>query len=784
MANVNDIGLDKYIKEVKDIFDDVHKKEDKKNTAEVINTMMGYSKAKVSAIHKSELNVIDREWVKGRLSLSDNDIDSRFVRARYWTTASTKMAVTSLGGGLAINMRPGYTPYADIRQKGRITGRPDVNVVGIVGKNAEYGMGRYYSESQDDNLILAYMQYGTPKFNSMFSFYFNAVSYTDAVFAETGRRPIAYEIGKWTTRLIMLAAFPILTIGATLISYAYTLFSGNNALKYYYMEEQMMNYWGTVNLMVTQLSTELGLLVPELTKDGRAGKRIGTSVEFDRDDFEYMRKLLPNIFTDSNGIDVTAIVSRAQQMATHDVEIDMMYYAKDHMNPLKKVDTDEVEIIEKYLDLGEKGNDNVRGSQSFKSKIAKIKGLDKNDTYWGRADVKRDVRAKAAADVANRGGLSATAIANNIKANKDSKTTDPGGNSPVITESMIKNSEATDGDGGFSLTNWFGDTFNDAKKGVDSVGNSISNWARTGYDTAVANIQGGGMHAIYSVEYAGTKTISFSNSTTEIAAEGMLKSATDKMRDIRYNLSGGNVMGGFIDKAVGAMSALAAGAGDGIIGGAGSAIAAVLSGAYVVLPKRPSDSSVNVSEASYTMKLRSPYNNPISDLTNMWIPAIMLIAATAPKATGEASYGLPPLCNLFVKGMENINLGMISSLSITPAVSNLPYSRNRTPRGLDISFSVVDLEPFIFSPSSSGVLADLKMQLRDHTGMSRYFATIGGRDVIANKHLMPRAKRGWSRLRQTFTQSFTASNIGMHVGTSLYDIAGGVFRDMDIAGKQ
>lgn len=111
--------------------------------------------------------VRDSSWVRKSFLLAGEKSDEETSVWRTWSTAYSKFVDTSLGGNFAINQLPQFTRYADLRTKG-------LSRDALRSKNqtsaALSGMGRYYSESLDDNAQLIHMRFGTARFNSLISF--------------------------------------------------------------------------------------------------------------------------------------------------------------------------------------------------------------------------------------------------------------------------------------------------------------------------------------------------------------------------------------------------------------------------------------------------------------------------------------------------------------------------------------------------------------------------------------------------------------------------------------
>ena len=103
----------------------------------------------------------------------------------------------------------------------------------------------------DDNSDLLYLQFGIPEFNSLVSFWSRAADYAKAVIVNTGRSPIAYNIGSLIGGAAMFIAFPLvssLVYGVKMIS---RLISNTNPFMYYYLKPTMVDFWKSASILAT-----------------------------------------------------------------------------------------------------------------------------------------------------------------------------------------------------------------------------------------------------------------------------------------------------------------------------------------------------------------------------------------------------------------------------------------------------------------------------------------------------------------------------------------------------
>lgn len=253
---------------------------------------------------------LDKDWVIRSFLLKDEDLEDKDdITNRYWSSASVKFTDTRLGCNIGINSRPQFTPYSDIRVKGRINSRNDVSVSNTKGN---YGMGRYYSEAIDDNAQTIYMRFGVPQYSALTYFFTNAFS-SDAVrFARTGRGPSTwYDIGQIAGTIGAVSAYPIITL-CILGSRVLNVYFKRPSSRYYNLKPAMHMYWSAVNMLVNTIGINRGLLPRSLMSNGSQG--VGTTYELDKEFLERLHELMPEIFTESNGFDMFKFATKAERL--------------------------------------------------------------------------------------------------------------------------------------------------------------------------------------------------------------------------------------------------------------------------------------------------------------------------------------------------------------------------------------------------------------------------------------------------------------------------------------
>jgi len=264
-----------------------------------------------------KVNKIDKDWLQSVFMISGADLDPLHAKNRYHSTADIKFTDTTMGGNIGINSKPQFTRYADIRVQGRRMDRKEVTTT----TKGNIGMGRYYSEAIDDNGQNLYLEFGVPKFNSLFTFFTRSIDYKTSVIASTGRSPAWYELGQVVGNVAIFLMLPVVSVSIWIVKGLTNLILGDDSFNFYYLNPAMHIYWSTVNTIVSSMATELGVLIPTMMPDQATGD-IGMPVKIDQADMTELHNIMPNIIGDDNYIDVFAIATRAQAMANKQLEIE------------------------------------------------------------------------------------------------------------------------------------------------------------------------------------------------------------------------------------------------------------------------------------------------------------------------------------------------------------------------------------------------------------------------------------------------------------------------------
>jgi len=666
------------------------------------------------------IDTVDSEWALDGFMVKDTLLDPVDRANRYWSVTDFKFTDTSLGGNISINNYPQFTRYADLRRKGRVKDRNEVRVNDL---NGDIGMGRYYGETMDDNAINVYLTFGVKEFNNLFRYLFSSVDYKQASIVSSGRSTIPYNLGFAVGRAALVIAFPVITISLWVIKSLYKFLLAPGRIEYYYMKPTMGTYWSTVNSLVSLMATELGILSPQFMRENNEPDKIGTPIKMDKEDLGFLKTYMPNIITEDNYIDVPSIALKAQRAANRQFLKDMEAYE----NGLISEDNFLGFVKKSYIE-----NHRIPEA-SLTSKINKI--MLSTEKYFSPRENK--VTEEEVGGAVNEFKQDVSSTGKGFTLNDDGTANIP-------------------------------DSEYDDKSFINQVAQNFD-----------ATVREGARYLVFRVDDPGQVSESFTNSVTDIGLDTAMKGISSKTRSIQFSLSGGNLIPGLDD--VGNMfKDVVTGFLDGATLGLSDVLSYLLGDANLEMVKRWEDSSASFPTTTFTAKLQSPYNNPISKLTNIYIPLATLLAGMLPRATGFNSYGSPFLCSMFLRGHQQIDLGMITSLTVTRGTSNLAFDKNRQPLAIDVSFTVTDFSKLITAPTSSNLLDPASIIYNDTAPLNRYIGALCGRSLYKSSYTSPKVKLKVSRFINETDHLMSPAYWGMKLGEMTPDVFKGMISSKGI----
>ena len=649
----------------------------------------------------------DREWLKSTFILKDEDIVigdeySKWVRKnRYVSSADFKFTSTSPGMNMAVNPKPQFTRYADIRVKGKIASRPDNISVGTTGHKNGLGMGRYYSEAIDDNAQRIFLRFGVPKYIPLLLWIYKSFDVDKVVLQNRGviTSSIITTVGV-VAKLFAIAAAPLL---------AFSVFAANvitQSSRFYSVKDTMYTYWCTVENILNQMVARR-TMIPHVLQDFtfKLDSRIGTEQKPSAQFIQDIEELLPGVVDPETGrISVFALALRAQ------AEFNKMKHQDVKANESKTLSSD----FTGYPETGDTTH----------------------DTYFTNREGKESLFTKH---------LFEKAYDLLIKDNKDNEVSldkDASGGSSTNQSGLIDFDPTWTDENGKIL-----DTKLDPNDPEDSVEKRVmanaekkkDGWGKY-REYVLAELSEGAAFAVFNVEYTGSIGESFSNSFGSNPLESTFNSISSKARNLTDLMSSAANI-----PVVGDAMKFAADAGAKILSEASFGLAnpllALAYGVNITMPKVWESSSATLPRASYKIKLISPYGNAYSQLFNIYLPMAMLLAGSLPRSTGATSYTYPFFCQLFDRGRTNIQLGMVESVSFTRGTSNLGFSRSGHPNAIDVDLSIANLDEMIaVDVSNAGVLGKAFEALSpdfSDTPFVSYLNTLTAVDVYTQIYRLP-----------------------------------------------
>ena len=315
----------------------------------------------------------DREWMKSSFILKDEDIVvgdeySQWVRKnRYVSSADFKFTSTAPGMNMAVNPKPQFTRYADIRVPGKLKSRPKLCSVSAPTTQHGLGMGRYYSEAIDDNAQRIYLRFGVPKYIPLLLWIYKSFDVDKVVLQNRGviTSTIITTVGI-VAKIFAFAAAPLL---------GFSMFAANvitQNSRFYSVKDTMYTYWCTVENILNQMVARRNM-IPHVLQDFtfKLDSRIGTQQKPSDEFIKGISELLPDIIDPETGrISVFALALRAQ------AEYNKMKRADVEKNANKTLASD----FSGYPETGSTTHDtyftNRQGEESFFTKYLFKKAYD------------------------------------------------------------------------------------------------------------------------------------------------------------------------------------------------------------------------------------------------------------------------------------------------------------------------------------------------------------------------------------------------------------------------
>ena len=239
---------------------------------------------------------------------------------------------------------------------------------------------------------------------------------------------------------------------------------------------------------------------------------------------------------------------------------------------------------------------------------------------------------------------------------------------------------------------------------------------------------------------------SFGNDTTSSQLASMVNGFSDQAKELKY-LFGENGSavadminnGGEVTSSItSSLTGLVSNVGGGILGSiTNKGVNSVLNGGKIIFPELWSDSSYDKS-ISLNFKFRSPDCDNLSIFLNVIKPYCKLLALVMPRLVGsdieESSkydvnaYSAPFLVKAFAKGMFNIDMGIITSLSVNKG-GECRWNDSGLPTQIDVS---VDIKDLYRSIAMSSYRASATNIFKNVSATGRFVANTSYMNFLAN----------------------------------------------------
>ena len=710
----------------------------------------------------------DSEWIRQALlvpvhttKVNASARDASQTQAMQFSYQSLAFADTSLGGNRAMNPKPQFTRFADQKLPSLVPVNNGTS--GSIDFSTTLGMGRYYAETIDRNANMITLQFGSPGYNSLTNFFggFYDPGWGNMVNNGVTGSDLLFTMSKWVGYLTMWAIAPGLAI-TNIIYNTSKKFMANvqhqPLTRFYYMKPTMTLYWSTVTVIVNALCVNMhlagGISDGDISRSTSNETNVPPgSVKINIDQYNAdtgnnattlanLARILPDIMLDGGGINIRAVANRYQRLADahHRVLQDIQNSVTD--------DVSAYQAIQNYIHTG---------IPSMYLQPLNYPDQNSNITAYQNS-------------VAGTGLHLFQDIVEGIKATFSST---PAADTPP--DKQIDNSAAVSAQG--DAVGAQADTV--ALNGASfwtGLTTHLSKYA----DYAIAEARDGSNFVNFYVDWESHVSESFSSTTKESSIAEKMNQVSRDNKDRLFNTAQGNISDSIIANTIegvvsGVTSIMA-----GLAASVGLSGLALLGGrALVDIPEFWDSSTSTLPTSSYNIQLRTPYGNPISVLTNILIPTAMWIAAAAPRSTGRNSYNGPFLCKLWQKGRVQIQLGMVTNLSITRGTGNVGWNIHGQPIGIDLNITISNLSKMLHIPITTDLSISDVIGLTafdEDNNFTDYMAILGSLGLSEQYYLSSRWRLRRATTMMNFDSFWSSANfmnwlVGDTIPGSLMSIA-------------
>jgi len=277
---------------------------------------------------------------------------------------------------------------------------------------------------------------------------------------------------------------------------------------------------------------------------------------------------------------------------------------------------------------------------------------------------------------------------------------------------------------------------------------------------------------------------SFSNSTTESQLASTINGFSDTANEIQFLLGTENLASKMMQEtAAGVSESIGTMLGNlngGLLGDlANTGVTTIAGGGKIIFPKIWQDSSFDRSY-SFDIKLRSPDNDNMSIFFNIMVPFIHLLALVLPKSFYDKSIGVNPngyvtpyLCRAYCKSLFNIDMGMITNMSVSRG-GTTQWSVSGIPTQMDISISIEDLYSALFLTfGENGTKPSGLYNIVTNTYMMDYLSNLAGVNILDQTELERRVTLIYEMLDPSYIADNIRNDLYNTVSTGVANILSG-----------
>jgi hypothetical protein len=193
--------------------------------------------------------------------------------------------------------------------------------------------------------------------------------------------------------------------------------------------------------------------------------------------------------------------------------------------------------------------------------------------------------------------------------------------------------------------------------------------------------------------------------SSQVAEMANQKSGTLREADLLNPMYGGTAR--IVDslKAMNPLGVLEAmGTFDGIITRTANALFRVVNGSQLQFPEMWQDSRFDRSY-NLSFKFYSPYGDKMSIFRYVYVPFIALLALALPRQDGLLGYESPFLLKVSSPGYFDIDMGVITSLTIMKGGTDSLWTIDGLPQMIEVNVSITDLYPQLVQIKDDGLFA-------------------------------------------------------------------------------